>query len=111
MATPLIQIDATILCSHAGSASITPSQTRVRADGRLLAVVSDSTTVAGCPLTLPNGKPQPCTTIRWVTSATRVRLGGTPALLQSSSGICQSAEQIPQGAPNVVTTQTRVRGT
>jgi len=40
-----------------------------------------------------------------------VRVGGQPVILQNSTGLCQSAEQIPQGPPNVVMTQMRVRGT
>jgi hypothetical protein len=38
-------------------------------------------------------------------------VGGQPAILQSSNGLCLSAEQIPQGPPSVVMTQLRVRGT
>jgi hypothetical protein len=40
-----------------------------------------------------------------------VRVGGQQALLQTSSGLCQSAEQIPQGPPNVIAGQIRVKGT
>ena len=40
-----------------------------------------------------------------------VAFRGQPALLQTSSGLCLSAEQIPQGPPNVATTQLRARGT
>jgi hypothetical protein len=55
-------------------------------------------------------KPQPCVKVQWATPATRVKVLGQPVLLQSSSGVCQSAEQIPQGAPVIAATQTRVRG-
>jgi hypothetical protein len=34
-----------------------------------------------------------------------------PAVLQSSTGLCLSAEQIPQGPPSVVLTQMRASGT
>jgi hypothetical protein len=48
--------------------------------------------------------------LQWVAPATRVKVNGQPAILKTSSGICQSAEQVPQGPPNVVVTQTRVKG-
>jgi hypothetical protein len=38
-------------------------------------------------------------------------IGGQPAILQTSSGLCQSAEQIPQGPPTVIVTQVRASGT
>lgn len=110
MADPLLHVGATILCTHAGQATIIPSQGRVRVGGQLVAVQSDMTTVAGCAFTVGT-KPQPCVTVRWISAATRVRVSGQPVLLQSSSGICQSAEQAPQGPPNIVVTQVRVRGT
>lgn len=110
MGVPLLHVSATVLCTHGGQASIIPSQVRVRVSGQIVAVQSDLTTVAGCPFTVPGPKPQPCVTVRWITAATRVRASGQPVLLQNSVGLCQSAEQAPQGAPNVVVTQMRVRG-
>lgn len=74
-------------------------------------MASDVFPIAGCAFTVPPGKPQPCVLARWVAPALRVRHGGQPAVLQSSTGICQSAEQAPQGPPRVAATQTRVRGT
>jgi hypothetical protein len=38
----------------------------------------------------------------------RVTAGGSPVILQSSSGLCKSAEQIPGGPPSVTVTQVRV---
>jgi hypothetical protein len=46
-----------------------------------------------------------------VTPATRVLANGKPVMLQTSAGICQSAEQIPQGAPIVSVVQPRVIAT
>jgi len=40
-----------------------------------------------------------------------VLISGQPAILQTSVGLAQSAEQIPQGPPTIVVTQTRVGGT
>lgn len=108
-----MQVGATITCTHGGQATIAPGQTRVLAGGSPVATVSDVTTVAGCPFQIPVGsatKPQPCVKIQWLVPATRVRAMQKPVLVQSSSGIGQSAEQIPQGPPTVSVTQLRVRG-
>jgi len=75
-----------------------------------VATMADSFPISGCPFVV-SSKPQPCMRIQWLVPASRVKVGGQLVMLQSSSGICQSAEQIPQGPPNVLATQTRVRGT
>jgi hypothetical protein len=106
----LLHVGATILCPHGGSASILPTNSRVRVSGQPVALFSDTTLVAGCVFTVPGPKPQPCLKVQWLTPATRVRVNGQFVLLNASSGLCQSAEQIPQGPPNVITTQVRVRG-
>jgi hypothetical protein len=49
--------------------------------------------------------------VQWLVPAARVLVGGQPAILQSSTGLCQSIEQIPAGPPNVAVTQVRVSGT
>jgi hypothetical protein len=76
-----------------------------------VATLSDIGVVAGCVFTVPPGKPQPCVTARWFVPATRVLVNGQPALIQSSTGLCQSAEQIPGGPPTITSTQTRVIAT
>jgi hypothetical protein len=114
MPAELVQVGATIQCPHGGQATIAPAGQRVKAGGAPLAVMSDTTTVAGCPFQVPAGpttKPQPCIKVQWLVPATRVRIGGQFALLKTSKGLCQSAEQIPQGPPSVQMTQLRVKGT
>ena len=59
--------------------------------------LGDTFLVAGCAFTVPHGKPQPCVKVQWLVPAMRVKVGGQPAILQSSNGLCQSAEQIPAG--------------
>jgi hypothetical protein len=76
-----------------------------------VATLADTYLVSGCAFTVPTGKPQPCVKVQWLVPATRIMVGGQPVILQDSTGLCQSPEQIPQGPPNVVTTQTRVKGT
>lgn len=106
----LLDKNATILCTHGGSVQIQTTNTRVKAGGGYVTTLNDVFTVTGCPFTVPSPKPQPCVRIQWIVPATRVRVNGSPVLIQTSTGLCQSAEQIPQGAPNVVVTQVRVQG-
>lgn len=112
----LLHVNAVMQCTHMGAATTTPTQPRVLVNGQPVATAANIITVAGCLFTLPNGKPQPCVTVKWLMLATRVLVNGQPALLQPSptgagSGICQSAEQIPQGPPVIGMVQTRVIGT
>ena len=100
-------------CPHGGQLSVIPAQARVMVGGAPAAVLSDLGSVAACPFQIPVGagtKPQPCVTAGWVVAAVRVLVGGQPVLLQDSTGLCKSAEQIPQGPPTVTTTQLRVKG-
>lgn len=106
----LIDGGATILCPHGGKVSITVANPRVKVCGRPVAVITDTTLVSGCVFTIPPGKPQPCMQVRWLVPAARVRVGGRPVLLNASTGLCLTGEQIPQGPPMVVQTQPRVRG-
>lgn len=106
----LVHVGATAICPHGGQITVIAASPRVRVAGQPAATASDQFPIAGCPFTVPS-KPQPCLTTRWLVPSLRVRIGGQPAVLQSSTGLCQSAEQIPQGPPTVVVVQPRVRGT
>ena len=108
----IVQIGASVNCSHSAPATIVPSQAQVKVGGAFAAVLPDTTTVAGCPFQIPIGtgtKPQPCVKVQWTVPATRVKAGGNFVLVQSSNGICQSAEQIPQGPPVIASTQVQVK--
>ena len=110
----LLHVSATILCPHGGQATIAPTNSRVKVSGQYVAVVSDTTSVAGCSFQVPvpgGTKPQPCVTVKWLMPALRVKVMGNYVLLKDSQGLCQSAEQIPQGPPNATPTQFRVKGT
>ncbi|SYX84003.1 PAAR-like protein [Paenibacillus alvei] len=97
------------ICTHGGQVSTLSSNKQVLVNGMAVVVQSDISQVAGCAFTVPPN--QPCVTVPWLTPAVKVFINGQPAILQSSSGICQSAEQIPQGQPMIISTQTRVSGT
>lgn len=107
----LLHVGATAMCPHGGQVSIISSNTRVMVSNQPVATMGDTYMVAGCAFTVPGPKPQPCVTVQWLVPATRVMVNGQPAILQSSTGLCMSAEQIPQGPPSVVMTQMRARGT
>jgi hypothetical protein len=49
--------------------------------------------------------------VQWLQPALRVKVMGNPVILATSVGLCQSADQIPQGPPSVTVTQQRVTGT
>ena len=114
MAAPLLHVGLTAMCPHGGTVSAISSNTRVMVGGQPVTTMSDTFTIAGCPFQIPVGagtKPQPCIKIQWVVPAARVMVNGQPALIQTSTGLCLSAEQIPQGPPSIVVTQLRASGT
>lgn len=113
----LLHANAAMTCQHAaGQAKVVPGQARVLVSGQPVAVIPPGApTIAvlpGCPFTVPPSKPQPCITVRWSMPSTRVKVMGLPVMLAPAPGpgpgICQSAEQIPQGAPIVGAMQSRV---
>jgi len=105
----LVHVGSSLLCPHAGSVSIITSNTRVFVSSQPAATQGDNFLVSGCPFTVGN-KPQPCISASWIVPSARIRINGQPAILQDSTGLCQSAEQIPQGSPTVASTQARVKG-
>jgi uncharacterized Zn-binding protein involved in type VI secretion len=106
----LLHVGASAICPHGGQVSVISSNARVLVNGLPVATLADVYPIAGCAFTVPGPKPQPCVTVQWLTPATRLLVNGQPPILQSSAGLCQSAEQIPQGPPTVIATQTRVGG-
>jgi hypothetical protein len=113
MAGMIVTTTSSAICPHGASVSIVSSNTRVKISGSPVAVMNDTFTVSGCPFQVPIGigtKPQPCVKLQWIAPAVRVRVGNQPVILQASSGLCLSVEQIPQGPPTVVSTQIRVKG-
>lgn len=110
MAGFIFHVGSTALCPHAGQVTVNiAGNPRVFVSNQPVATTSDVFTIAGCSF-MVGQKPQPCITLKWLVPATRIKANGRPVILQDSVGLCQSAEQIPQGPPNVISTQTRVRG-
>lgn len=105
----LYQVGATATCSHAGQISASPGSSRVKLSGQPATTLLDMFSVTGCTFTV-GSKAQPCTVVKWLVPAKRVKAGDNPVILKTSSGVCQSAEQIAQGPPSVGATQMRVKG-
>jgi hypothetical protein len=105
----LYHVGAQAICPHGGQITTVSSNVRVLVSGQPVATLADTSLVAGCVFTV-GPKPQPCIKVLWLGPAARVMVGGQPALLQISPGLCQSVEQIPQGPPTVIAGQLRVQG-
>ena len=106
MGSPIFHVGAQAMCPHGGQVSTAPGSPRVTVGGQPVATLADTFLVAGCAFVVGT-KPQPCVKVQWLVPAMRVKVGGQPVILQSSTGLCQSAEQIPAGPPSIVMTQTR----
>ena len=108
MPGPIYHVGAAAICPHGGQVTVISSNARVLVSGMPAATLGDQYVVAGCAFTIPPGKPQPCIKVQWLVPAVRVLINGQPAILQTSTGLALSAEQIPQGPPTIVSTQPRV---
>lgn len=111
----VLALDAGVQCTHVAKGLIGPGQTRVLLGGWPAATTANRITVAGCPFQIPTPagapKPQPCVTITWGSVSAKVTAGGVPLLLGTpgtAPGVCQSVEQIPQGAPLLASVQPKV---
>ena len=101
----LLNVGATILCSHGGQVQAAAPSPRVRVDGQPAVLMPNPHTVAGCPFNV-SGSPVPCVLAQWTSGATRVSSLGMPVLLQDSQAVCP-----PNGTPvSIVATQVRVKG-
>lgn len=106
----LLHVGAAAICPHGGQVSVISTNARVLVNGLPVATLADAYVIAGCAFTVPGPKPQPCVKVQWLAPATRILVNGQPPILHTSAGLCLSAEQIPQGPPTVLATQTRVGG-
>jgi len=106
---PLLTTMSTVMCPHAGQATLITSNTEAVIDGAPALLVTDVHPVVGCTFA-PGGVYTPCVQIRWSAGATQTAVHGVPVLLQTSVGLCLNAAQAPQGAALVVQTQTRAQG-
>lgn len=105
MASPLLAMNSTVLCSHGGQAKATAPASRVLLGGAPAVLAPPPWTVAGCPL--PPNAGGPCVTATWATRSLRVTSMGQPLVLSSGSATCA-----PTGVPLMpVAFQVRVMAT
>lgn len=102
----LLSAGATVQCTHGGQAMSPTPDLRVKVGGQAIVTQTPPFTVTACPFTTSTG-PLPCTTGNWTTAATRIKASNKPVLLQDSQALTT-----PNGVPlNILSTQTRVKGT
>ncbi len=110
MPGPLAHVGNVTLCAHGIPATVVPTNARVLVGGQPVTTISDQYLVAGCPFTA-GVVPMPCVRIQWLVPAARVLVNAVPALLQTSTGLCMSVQQTPNGPPVVPMNQPRVIAT
>ncbi|WP_204141052.1 hypothetical protein [Halomicronema sp. CCY15110] len=111
MAGHTLTTASTLQCPHGGAVNIVSSNSRVKADGAYTVTLADTFTVSGCPFQIPSTPPipSPCVRVQWLVPDTRVRVNGSLSLSRSSTSLCLSAAQVPQGSVLVGNTQTRTQ--
>ena len=103
----LLHVGATVQCTHGGQAMSPTPDLRVKVNGQAIVTQTPPFTVTACPFATAAGNPLPCVTGNWITAATRLRASNKPVLLQDSQALTT-----PNGVPlNILSTQTRVKGT
>jgi len=89
----VLHADAAISCPHGGTASLQSMQTRVAASGQIVADLSGQWVITGCSFTV-GGRPQPCVTVHWTTTATRVSVLGHNIVTQGSTGSASISKEL-----------------
>ncbi len=111
MPLPILTLSTSGSCPHGIPATFVATSSKVLIDAAPAMLDGDQAMVAGCPFTVPSGKPQPCVTAKLVMKATKVMAEGRPVILQGPADMCQSAEQIVQGPLAYTGVQTKVMAT
>lgn len=111
MPRPVLTMAATMQCPHGMKATPIPATVQVLVGGAPPLVQGDQALVAGCPFTVPPGKPQPCVTAELRGAASKVLIGGKAALLLDPGDLCKSADRIVNGPVVVASVQSKVLAT
>ena len=105
MPAPVIHLGATVLCSHAGTATPTAPFPRVTVSGQPIVTLTCPYTIVGCALT--GTTVPPCVTGQFLAGALRVVAGGAPVVTMIGQSVCT-----PTGTPMLpVAAQARVLAT
>jgi len=111
MGAAILQQGCTIQCPHGGQATVVATNTKVKVDGAVALLPSDTFTISGCSFTIPGVGPSPCLTIQWSAEATKVKIAGTGPLLETSIGLCKAGTQMVQGPATISGAQSKVKAT
>lgn len=109
MGVNILDTGCQIKCPHGGTVTVVTKNMVAKANGNYMILATDTMTIAGCSF-MKGNTPSPCMTIEWKGEAKKVKIKGTPVLLDSSTGICNSAENAPQGTALVSGAQSKVKG-
>lgn len=105
----LLHVGAVVQCPHGIPVTMITGNTRVFVSAMPVVTMADTFVVAGCPFTVGT-KPQPCVRVQWLSPATRVLVNGQPVILNLTTGLSISADQIPNGPPMIASAQIKVSG-
>ena len=106
----LLTTASQLQCPHGGTVQIVSSNMKAKGDGAFIVRPSDTFTIVGCTFSIPGVGPHPCTTVKWVSPPAKVKADGADALHKDSTGLCQAADQAPQGTVMVLSTQSKASG-
>lgn len=102
----MLTVNDVMMCPHGGSVMLSSSQAQVKAQQGLVLRPGDSFSIVGCAFNVASS-PHPCTTVMWQSPAVSVKAGGEAVLTSASVGLCQAADQAPQGSVMIQMTQTK----
>jgi hypothetical protein len=86
MPAPMLHLNATVLCQHAGPATPVSPFPRVLLSGQAVVTQASPYTITGCALS--STSTPPCVTANWLVAALRVKAGGAPVLTTAGMAVC-----------------------
>lgn len=89
-----------VQCSHSGTTTVQPSNTKVKAEGGYVLVESDIHMVSGCSF-MKGEEPSPCVQIQWSAAAEKASINGQGVLTNDSVGQCIADDGSPQGVATI----------
>jgi hypothetical protein len=94
----LLHEGAVVTCAHAGPASPTVPNPRVKVFGMSTVLASVPYKITGCTFpAMTSGASPPCVTAQWTTASLRVKSMGQPLVLIDSQATC-----VPNGTPLII---------
>jgi hypothetical protein len=100
----LLTTGSTVQCPHGGQALLLTSNTSVLGPDGPVLLETDVHVGTGCPFTVGTVY-SPCLRIEWQAAATATGVNELGPLVETSVGICYSAQGAPQGTAIVAATQ------